>query len=155
MFIETARRYYAFDLVPSFWRELARKAEEGRILNIDRVRAEIGRRDDEVWEWVKDIPAQWFERTERPDVLEGYRRIIAWLQGDNFTEKARAGLAAGGNSDARVAACAMAGGYVVVTPGRQGRGNRNKIPVPDICRRFGIPYMDAFQMLRDLNVRLA
>lgn len=38
VFIEAARRYYAFDLVPSFWNKLVSLASNGDILSIDRVK---------------------------------------------------------------------------------------------------------------------
>lgn len=37
VFIEAARRYYAFDLAPAFWRALIKHAIQGRVLSIDRI----------------------------------------------------------------------------------------------------------------------
>lgn len=37
VFIEAARRYYAFDLAPRFWESLEHHAANGRVRSIDRV----------------------------------------------------------------------------------------------------------------------
>ena len=38
VFIEAARRYYAFDLAPKFWESLVLHAADGRIQSIDRIK---------------------------------------------------------------------------------------------------------------------
>lgn len=43
VFIQAARRYYAFDLAPAFWRALVDHASEGRVQSIDRVLRELER----------------------------------------------------------------------------------------------------------------
>ena len=48
VFIEAAKRYYAFDIAPSFWRELGCKAQEGMVLSIDRVNAEISSNNQKI-----------------------------------------------------------------------------------------------------------
>ena len=40
VFIEAARRYYAFDLAPVFWESILQHAAHGRIYSIDRVKKE-------------------------------------------------------------------------------------------------------------------
>ncbi len=48
VFIEAARRYYAFDLVPRFWESLIHHAAKGRIESIDRVKQELDKGKDEI-----------------------------------------------------------------------------------------------------------
>ena len=40
-FVAPYRQYYAFDLVPIYWDELSKKADKGRIVLLDMVKAEI------------------------------------------------------------------------------------------------------------------
>ena len=54
MYIEASKRYYAFDIVPSFWNELVNKAKDGRIFSIDKVKAELNYKNDDLKEWVND-----------------------------------------------------------------------------------------------------
>ena len=51
VFIEAARRYYAFDIAPHFWQMLNDHANHGHILSIDRVKVELERGKDELAEW--------------------------------------------------------------------------------------------------------
>lgn len=51
VFIEAARRYYAFDLAPGFWESLIHYAKNGRIRSIDRVKQELERGKDQLAEW--------------------------------------------------------------------------------------------------------
>lgn len=39
--VEAHRRYYAFDIVPSFWRVLIELADKGYIISIDKVKNEL------------------------------------------------------------------------------------------------------------------
>jgi len=48
VFIQAARSFYSFDIVPSFWESLLRHAEKGEVVSIDRVKDEIDRGDDEI-----------------------------------------------------------------------------------------------------------
>lgn len=53
VFIEAARRYYAFDIAPPFWEALLEFAEKGKLISIDRVKNELLRGKDELSTWVK------------------------------------------------------------------------------------------------------
>jgi hypothetical protein len=53
VFIEAARRYYAFDIAPAFWQALIGLAAGGQVRSIDRVKVEIDRGKDELSVWVK------------------------------------------------------------------------------------------------------
>jgi hypothetical protein len=63
VFIEAARRYYAFDIAPAFWQALINFASSGRVISIDRVKAELDRGNDELTEWVDGQFHQWFNST--------------------------------------------------------------------------------------------
>jgi len=49
--IKAARRYYAFDIAPSFWAALVDLASDGRVVSIDRVKGEIDRGKDDLADW--------------------------------------------------------------------------------------------------------
>lgn len=51
VFIQAARRYYAFDIAPRFWEALVEYAERGRLTSIDRVKFELDRGKDELTRW--------------------------------------------------------------------------------------------------------
>ena len=78
VFMDAARRYYAFDLVPNFWKALINQAQNGRVLSVDRVKAEILRGSDALANWAKHQFHKWFESTDQNDVTDAYRQIIQW-----------------------------------------------------------------------------
>ena len=63
VFVEAARRYYAFDIVPGFWQMLIDQARIGNIISIDRVKSEIDRGDDDddLKTWANSNFYPWFE----------------------------------------------------------------------------------------------
>ena len=155
VFMEAARRYYAFDLVPFFWQALIEHAGNGRVMSIDRVKAEIDRGGDMLKDWANSAFHQWFESTNQDDVIEWYSKIMGWAYGNRqFTHAAKAEFARADNADAWVVAYAKAKGYVVVTHEEFDPYIKVKIPIPNVCQAFGVQNVDTFKMLRDLGVRL-
>ena len=46
-FMAPYRQYYAFDLIPTYWDELSQRAESGRQVLLDMVKAEIDKGEDD------------------------------------------------------------------------------------------------------------
>jgi len=53
VFIEAARRYYAFDVAPAFWNGLVHHAARGGIKSIDKIKQELERVSDDLADWIK------------------------------------------------------------------------------------------------------
>jgi len=154
VFIEAARRYYAFDIAPAFWRALVAHAKNGRIRSIDPVKNEIVRGNDELRTWTNSDFHKGFVPTTNKNVIEAYRCVIAWVREQaQFDDAAKAEFADG--ADGWVIAYAIAKRCVVVTHEQFNPIIRRKVPIPNVCQKFGVQYVDTFQMLRDLGVRLA
>ncbi len=153
VFMTAARRYYAFDIAPTFWQSLVVHASNGRLLSIDHVKADIDRGKDELAEWANGSFRQWFDSTAQADVLEDYRRIVTWAQGQNqYTGAAKAEFA--NASDGWLVAYAKAKGFTVVTNETHDPSIRRRIKIPNVCQAFGVPYVDTFKLMRDLGVKL-
>ncbi len=70
VFIEAARRYYAFDVAPAFWNGLIHHASEGRIRSIDKIKNELERGNDELADWIKSGNlSDAFASTDQEDVI--------------------------------------------------------------------------------------
>ena len=153
VFIEADKRYYAFDLVPAFWDNLVIKARDRLVMSIDKVYSEIDPRNKELKRWAADDFKVW-ESTNRTDVINNYARIMRWADGQDFKEAAVAEFADNDNADAWVIAYALAKKLTVVTEERLKPDIKKRIPIPNACSAFNIRYIDTFQMLRELNVRI-
>lgn len=154
VFIEAARRYYAFDIAPKFWSELVHHAAASNIISIDRVKDELARGNDDLANWANGQFHPYFASTADQDVINAYGKIMGWAhQQAQFSTQAKADFARADNADAWVVAYAVAKGCIVATHEQYDPNIRRKIPIPNVCKEFGVPYVDTFEMLRRLGVR--
>lgn len=154
VFIEAYQRYYAFDLVPSFWDALIKLAKADRIRSIDRVKQEINKGDDQLKRWVNNHFSEWFMSTDDSEVFNSYQQIINWAFNHNqFKDYAKKEFAS--IADSWLVAYAKTYNCVVVTHEQFNGDIKKKIPIPNVCEEFDIPYIDTFGMLRRLNVKLS
>jgi predicted nucleic acid-binding protein len=154
VFIEAARRYYAFDLAPPFWESLIYHAASGQIRSIDRVKDELERGNDELAEWATSQFSDAFASTDEEDVTSCYTRVMGWVYAqDQFSDAAKADFADG--ADGWLVAYAISHGIIIVTHEVLDPGIKRKVPIPNVCDAFGVAYVDTFTMLRELGVRFS
>ncbi len=152
VFITAKNFYYAFDLAPAFWKNLIRLAGKGRILSIDYVKDELERGKDDLAHWAKNDFSDAFISTAEEDVQESYREIMVWVQSQNqFSDAAKAEFARG--ADGWLIAYAKAKGCIAVTLEAFNPTIRRKVPIPNVCQAFDVPYVHTFDMLRSLGVQ--
>ncbi len=154
VFIEAARRYYAFDIAPPFWDSLLQHADNGTIESIDRVKKELEEGKDELARWANSKFSHAFYSTDETDVIESYGRIMTWVQGQSqYSDAAKADFARG--ADGWLLAYAVAKGRVVVTHEVLNVDIKRKVPIPNVCKPFNLRPVDTFIMLRELGVRFS
>ncbi len=152
VFIEAARRYYAFDLAPGFWGNLVRFASNGQIKSIDRIEGELEKGKDDLAEWTKTDFHQAFDSTSENETLDSYRNIMNWVNNNSqFSDAAKADFA--NSADGWLVAYAMANGYIVVTHEAINAEIKRKVPIPNICQAFNVQCIDTFAMLRQLSIK--
>ena len=154
VFIEAANHYYAFDLVPAFWKCLVDYAEAGRIRSVDRVKRELARGNDPLASWARHEFGDAFASTDEEDVFGAYTDIINWAQhAGRFSDAAKADFA--GAADPWLVAYAMVRACVIVTHEQPAPDARRRIPLPDVCLAFSVGFTNTFDMLRELGVRFS
>ncbi len=152
VFIEAERRYYAFDLAPKFWNSLIQHAETGQIRTIDRIQWELERGKDQLSDWVKRDFSRGIESTNEDDVIESYRSVMTWVQGQaQFSSAAKADFARG--ADGWLVAYSSERKCVIVTHEVFAPDAKRKVHIPNVCQQFNIQFVDTFEMLRRLGVR--
>ena len=150
--IEAARRYYAFDIAPPFWVGLCQHCTNGRVMSIDRVQAELMKGKDDLSRWAANDFSAAFISTDEQRVIESFSEIMRWVQAQaQYLDAAKANFAAG--ADGWLVADTRVTGHTVVTHEIPSPTARRKIPIPNVCINYGVPFMDTFGMLRDLGVR--
>ena len=151
VFIEAARRYYAFDLNTRFWDILREQATNGVIESIDRVKDELDK-EDELAEWASSSFIHAFYSTDQEDVINAYAEIMTWVQGQSqFNDAAKADFARG--ADGWLVAYAVAKGRIVVTHEVAAPDAKSRVPIPNVCEPFQVRFVNTFVMLRELRAR--
>jgi len=155
IFIQANRQYYSFDICPGFWESLVFHNSGKRLFSIDRVKEELDEGDDDdklkVWA-TKVMPPNCFISTDDKAIIKRYREIVRWV---NQQTQYREGVVADFMSvaDGWLVACAKAKEMVLVTHEVYRPEQRNKVPIPNICKAFDVEYVNSFEMLRTLRVR--
>jgi hypothetical protein len=151
--VQAHRRWYAFAFHPGFWDFLLIMHEKGRVVSIDRVRKEI-LAGDELEQWVAaKAPKALFESTVTPEVVGNYAAMMQWVQdNEQFRPEAKAEFAS--VADGWLPAYAQSHpDHVVVTHEEFSPDARKRVPLPNVCKQFGVLWMDTFAMLRELNAQ--
>jgi hypothetical protein len=152
VFIQAHRSYYSFDLCPGFWACIPAHHTAGRILSIDKIRAEL-LTGDPLDNWVQTVaPTSLFTSTRDERVTVEFAGMMRWVQANpQFQAEAKAEFAQ--VADGWLVAYAKVHGYTVATLEMHRPEQRSKVPLPNVCLQFGVPYADTFTMLRDLGSR--
>ena len=154
VFISAKNRYYAFEICPGFWNSLVYHFGAGNLRSIDKVRNEllVGRPTEDLYRWVKNLPAPFFLDTTQASVVDAYTDIIVWVQRNpQYFDRAKAKFAT--EADGWLVAYGIAHGGVVVTNEQARPESRNRVLLPDVCRQFGVVHKDTFEMLRLLQIK--
>ena len=154
--------YYAYDLVPSFWRVLLDEFRKGTVKIIDAVESEIMQGNDELSEWVSrnicgesdesgelySLPAQ-----NSQAIVQCYRTIASNIVlNQQFQETSKQRFLSG--ADPWLIAAAKTNGHVVVTFEEMPPANTTKVKIPAICWQMGVTCENLYEMMRKLNVRI-
>ncbi|HOF41458.1 MAG TPA: DUF4411 family protein [Candidatus Hydrogenedentes bacterium] len=155
VFIQAKNQYYAFSICPGFWDCLLGHFQLGNIFSLQEIREELLRGNDEedLVRWVKNkLPRDFFLPASEQNVTRHFQDIILWVQENSqFKDQAKSKFAAG--ADGWLAAFAKAHNYVVVTGEQFHPDAKNRVPLPNVCKKFDVQYGDVFKMLCDLGVQ--
>jgi hypothetical protein len=151
VFIEAHRRFYPLDLCPGFWECIAFYCEDLRLISIDRVRSEI-LDGDALSEWVEGAPLELFASSAEPSIVANFASMMSWV-GDSRQFQSEAQDEFARAADGWLAAFAKANNAVLVTHETYNPAKKRRVPLPNVCRQFGVDYCDTFTMLRELEVR--
>ena len=142
--------YYGIDFCPGFWNWIEEKGIVGDVGSVSKVRDELTSGDDELADWVKTLPSEFFLQPLQSDV-DALQRISTWVAGGSYDQAAVAQFLQ--IADYYLCAQALGGGHTVVTLETPADGKR-RVKIPSVCLAMNIPYINTFDMLRRERVRL-
>ncbi len=148
--VEAYRRYYAFDLVPSFWEFLDWNFGAGSLVSIKPVLDELKEGNDALTEWAKNR-SRFFRDIADGATIQAMGEIADWVKQQGYRQSAVDEFL--GIADYFLVAYAAAHGLTVLTHELPRPESKKRVLVPDVCRAFGVDYVDTFTMMRALGAR--
>lgn len=148
VFIEAKNRYYAFDICPGFWDWMDHvvQTDAGSIV---MVRDELCKGGDDLAVWTKARKDRaWFLKVDDDDTQIAFAGVAAHVASGQYTPAAQAKFLSG--ADPWLIAKGMVLGATVVTHEGPSPMAKARVPIPNVCAHFQVPYMNTFDALRGL-----
>ena len=142
---------YAFDIAPGFWEIIKRNASAGKLACPTLVYDEIARGGDELTSWANaERKTKLFVEPNRD--TQALAKDLANYIEKNFEPPQAAFFLKG--ADIWVIAAALNDQGTVVTHEVLVGPESKRVKIPNICSKFGVKYMDCYEMLRELKETL-
>lgn len=159
-FIAPYRNYYAFDILPAYWENLAEKSKSGRIVLLDVVKDELTNGGDELARWVEEQDGFVVCSINDEEILDEYAEVMQYIQESGYyNEKALNRWAQEKVADPWLIAAAKAKGFTLITDEAPSGGINKKSPsgnpkIPDVANAFSVPAHNLYYMMRKLGIRI-
>lgn len=153
-FIEAHRANYPLDIAFSFWNKVKELAVAGTIISIDKVKAELYDKNDELEEWCKaNLPDDFFKPTN--EVMNQYGQVSTWAisMKHHYLPKALNEFLDADEADAFIVAYSLADkvNRIIVTQEISQPARKNRIKIPEACHHFNVRYLKTMEMMRELQ----
>jgi hypothetical protein len=148
--ITARKQYYSFDVVPGFWQWIIKAHEQGIVGSIRQVKDEITGGEDELKDWVKVLPANFFAEADN-EVTSNIAELATWASSSRYFQDATDKFM--GSTDLLLIAHAKAHGHTVVSLETSTPNSLSKIKIPDVCKHFEVACVRTFKMLAAENVQ--
>lgn len=153
-FIRAHRQYYRFTFCPAYWTAILNRHSSGHVSSITQVRKELLRGKDDLSIWTKtNVPVSFFKGTEDSKVIQVFTTISKWVASlSQLSTEAQSHFAS--SADGWLVAYARVNGYSVCSYEVSSPESKSNIKLPDVCKQFGVPCVNPFDMLEKLDVRM-
>ena len=153
-FLQASKMHYPIDIAPGFWEKVSQLAADGKIISIDKVKAELFTNPDSLTQWIDDnLPADFFKETDTQIVLTTYGHVCAWAasRSAHYSPGALATFLEADEADAWLVCYAAAHQLTIVTHEVSNPARKSSIKIPDACQPFNVPYLTTIEMFRALG----
>ena len=159
-FMTPYRQYYAFDLVPTYWKELSKCMDTGKIVLLDMVKGEIDKGRDDLAEWVDKQTGFIICNHVNATIIGKYQEILQYVQNCGlYKEQALRNWGSADIADPWLIAAAAVNDYTIITAEVPSSGVSPKTPnknakIPDVARVFGVRTENLYYMMRKLEIKI-
>lgn len=150
VFIEAKNRYYGYDFCPGFWDWLDQAQQAGDVATITSIYDELAGKGDELSEWVEARnDDNWFIDVSDEPTQMAFADIAAYVTASNYTAPAKGDFL--GGADPWLIAKARVIDATIITHETFDPNAKRKVFIPNVCKQFGVSYMDTFTLLRNFS----
>lgn len=152
IFIESAYRFYTFDICPGFWEFLSSIADSGYVKSINKVYDEIKEAKQELMDFKDKLQSQDFFLPIENIKDKTHTKIAITTQQMQYKQEAIGHFSS--SADYFLIALAYQESYVIVThEAKSGNNAKTQIKIPNVCEKLGIECIDVAEFLRRHNVQ--
>lgn len=126
------------------------------IVSISKVYNEIKRGKDDLFDWVEtNLDPKFFVEVEESNILSHYSSIQNWAdKNPNYSPNAKEQFAAYDEADPWLVAYAIEHKLGIVSQEVYVANIKRRIPIPNVCRDFGLRHIDTFALLRESGFKM-
>lgn len=161
-FITAKNTFYAYDIVPSFWSTLLGMFKTGKVKVIDAVADEIADGKDDLTEWFGENikksaddagRAYVIQAKQDGTVLQNYQNIANLIMKNaQYNDAAKEWFLS--RADLWLIAARKALNATVVTQEKMPGKGTTKVKIPDICQQVGVNYVNLYDMMRAVGIKI-
>jgi Domain of unknown function (DUF4411) len=153
-FIQAHRVSYPLDVAFSFWNKVKQLAGEGKIISIDKVKAELYDKNDALEEWcIANLPVDFFKDSSQ--IMTAYGQVSAWAysRSGHYLPNAMNEFLDADEADAFLVAYSLtdSANRILVTQEVSEPARQNKIKIPEACIALNVNYINTINMFRQLG----
>lgn len=147
----TAKNFhYGFDFCPAFWGWLLKQHALGTVISVARVRDEIRHGNDELSQWVAELPDGVF--LPHAEAAQPHLAAVSqWIGAPGRYPRAQAAVFANA-ADFYLVGHARQTGFALVTY-EAFQKQKGKIQIPEVCAGVGVECLPPHEMLRRERAR--
>jgi Domain of unknown function (DUF4411) len=156
VFIDAKNHFFAFDLVPKFWKWLEDQMNDGVICSSKMVYNELCRLEgsqDELHKWAKQRRNNGYWIKPDKSVQELYGQISTYVHNTYDATSHAKTVDFLDNADAWVIAHALEDKGTLVTEEVKVSPQSKSPKIPNVCEHFNVPYINTTALLRALKFR--
>lgn len=159
-FMTPYRQYYAFDLIPTYWDELSKHADTGRLVLLDMVKAEIDKGGDALADWVGKQTGFEICNHVTAEIISKYQEVLQYVHNCGlYKEQALQAWAPENIADPWLIAAAAVNDYTIITAEVPSGGLSPKTPnknakIPDVAKAFGVKTNNLYYMMSRLGIKI-
>lgn len=149
VFFTPGNIYYPMDFCPAYWDLIDKHIGDGSLFIHDLVYQELTKGESAVSDWIKERKESGLVKEFYDDETQKeYIKIAEFVANSDHRPEVIAEFLSG--ADPWIIATCKVHNFVLVTKETYS-DSKKKIKIPNICRIFGVEYIDDFEMIRRLE----